>query len=258
LSGAEIDTRDKLAIFIKQECEQHWKDHQTPLPLTALGSRIRRNNLAEGTRLENLAPEGLLRFVQTSLLSDLTLRERSPGEGSWAIVPHSIAFTDNLFPRRTDAPGRTLTTSSDRSPSYLPSVWAAFKNSLDEGKKRFLAPDFTRFVDLDAETAHPAGYMEVDRAYLAPSTADGLPPDGRTIKAVIQKFVDKKSIPIDQVIRSQLPPITRERITPSGDNRTLAITADTLVNAIERLSYSDLARIAVPLDIVIEMLRHRR
>jgi hypothetical protein len=209
-----------------------WKEKR-PLLLAQLPGALKEKNIdpaevIQGRRLKNaleIDGHGRIRVFQNP---DKPLE--------WAVLPASIE--DNPFSSVEPAP-------SDSEPNVerLPRpFWSAFLVPLVEGSRRYLFPHRKfHFQDLKEGDPHPVNSIEVERTYL-PAFTEPYHPSPATISAGIRRWANAHDFNLEPLYLSSQP-----QPPPKTDHQ--------LADVLQALAPEDLARIMVPIDIVLKMMK---
>jgi hypothetical protein len=180
----------------------------------------------------------------------------------WFVKDRIAPISDpNQFfrPRASQHPFTPLPVTIRSDARYHSGFWVAFKNSLDANFRRYLTEQFRHFVDLPLEAAAPPNSFELDRSYIV--GIDGpLPPiDAVRIHNAITRFISDHSINPALVYREAASlPSTRSAATTSDPGVNWDSELANLARGLNQLKYSELARINIPLDIVLDLLKKQK
>lgn len=234
--GTESEVRRLIEEFV----QQHWSRTQTVCYLSSIGVHL--NQTAPENRI--FLSKGLGDFLRQNPVVRVV---QFPGvEQKIGAVPLSVSIPDNvveLFSRNR------LTTGSQHRNVYLQEFWNAFIRPI-ENFPRFVLIDDSNRITVRDDTVE----IESSKAYeILPQDLTVSVPDGSIADKVsathsaIDTWLEKHSLDPAIFLR---PTIRRHGIT-TGSN------LEKFLSAFEGLSTDDLARIEVPLDILVKLISRK-
>jgi len=233
-----------LMAEIPRAVGQHWRDREAPVLLSALGMRLHPDARAELRVLK----ENLSEYVEAHLLQHVRLLT-IPGKGRAAApVAETTDLSDQDLVKRFGAATRERSVGQ-ANPRFSPQVWKAFCLPLADTQRRFIvfAPNaLPKCVELASTEPAPPGATEVRREDLPQQPLGfGMPPG--PVSEAIRAWAKANSIEITSIY---MPAPLRPSATPpssTGENDLLGI--------LNLLEPSELARISVPADIVVNLVK---
>jgi hypothetical protein len=240
MSTQKID----LMAEIPRSVGQNWRDKEAPVLLSALGMRLHPDARAELRVLK----ENLSDYVEAHLLDQVRLLT-IPGKGlAAAPAAETAELSDQDLIRRFNVTPRERS-GGQANPRFYPHVWRAFSLPLSEAQRRFVSfqPNgIPKSTELPSAENAPYGATEVRLEDLPDQPLGiGMPPApvAEAIRAWAKaNHIDVNSLYVPTPPRSGAPPSA-----PAGENELLGI--------LNLLEPSELARIAVPADIVVTLLK---
>ena len=219
-----------LADRVAELVQEYWDDHRIPLFLSQLGS-------ADGGEIGRSARRlavNLADFVRGHLPDRVRVVSGSAYPLVMVAVPHDVAEgidVDRLIGERHSA-------SKGHVPRYSASFWAAFRVPLEEGNRRFLSTRAPfRFEDVPAAEDGRAGYVEVDRQFIAPAESE----DGDVHRG-IEEWLQSHGLSAETFLATNVP----KSEMPAND---------LLGRLVSVLEPDDLKRMSIPLDVVSKLRR---
>lgn len=244
----EILTADDLAKFVEERCEKHWANTRQALLLTTLGTEA----LAltkDKALLKKLG--GLKSFIDKNVGSLLVIPHKSAA-GKHGVVPAAADVpenTDFLFSSGTNSPAPQKTTQQ----SYHSGFWKAFKNPSIPGHARVWSADTPHiYFDVPMGQNMPEHSLEIPERFISGIEGPLGPVNAAILRENIRKYIAERDLDEENLIYkpSQKKPETVAQIYGGDQGSNFA-------QALSKLSKADQARIAIPLDIVMEMFRVR-
>ncbi len=212
---------------IIDEVEKWWKEHQSPLLLSLLGSFIDREKLdrakSENTTLGN--------YIAHHLLDRVRVIYHSSKPSVAVVIPKEIEEDEgSLFERIPKA----MHDRASAGPRFHPALWAAFRVPLDEPMARYISTKKPiRFFDAPFGESQPDHYREIGRKFVG--TPDSTPDEMR--KRVGQWLDENK---LDATLFLADP----------KEKPTSFPSKDLLSHLLLSLDSDDLRRMSIPMDIV--------
>lgn len=248
----EISTRQDLVKFIEERCNEHWHERGHALLLTTLGTEAIQRLTDKGF-LRTLG--GLKKFIQANVPSVTVISHKN------------AAGKDGIVPKDADIPGNTdflffpigsnpASAQSSERRSYHSGFWKAFKEPIAPGKVRVWLPSAPHaYTDLLEAAVKPAGSVAIPNKYILGIEGPILSADARKIKDRIESFISDTGADAASFINRQEQSVARK--TESRQSLPGQLDNSEVFAAFLKLPRSDQARIAVPLDIVVDLLKSR-
>ena len=214
--------------------ENWWQEHQSPLLLSLLGSRLGREN-SHRIKLES---SSLIDYLTRNLSSRVRVIHHSNNPSVAAVVPREIEEDeDSLFEK---IPKRTHDHIGGTGPRFRPSFWAAFRVPLDETMARYISTqEPIRFLDISSSDPKPGNHIEIGRQFIASSDSESIEIQQKIGEWLKENDLDPKPFLID----------AKEKSIPLPSK-------DVLGRLLLSLDSDDLKRVHIPMDIV-KKLRQR-
>ena len=231
------DIASKTKQLIQDYVDEHWASTQSACYFSSIGVHLSRT-----------APES--RIVLANGLSDF-LRQNPvvrvvqfPGVAQKiAAVPLSVALPEDV--KALFLSSKSTTANSNRN-VYVQEFWDAFIHPIEGSVRSILIDDANRITVHDGPMQHDSGVVyRIEPQDLTPN----IPTSSITDKviathSVIDTWLQKHSLDPAMFLRARV----RRRYFPI-DNKLVQ-----LLNAIDGLSSDDLARISLPLDILVKLV----
>lgn len=265
-TGSTIPTNSEQALaLVEKKVRDHWQQYGKAITLQALGSVVNQE-IGRGA-IKALFPYGLKVLIAHRFHDKFKLVQHPDSRETIAVIPKEVSvptdlrmlFVPSQSKVETQAPIlSTISTSDARAPyvRYKRAFWGAFAKPVPDGFRRFviLSPS-VKFEDRLSTLQPPSDGVEVD-AEMVP--VPELPEPGRT-KVVydnIEKWLARHSTIDRSILIDDAPrPVAPDSVdAPSGTSMpksSLAVFRD----ALELIDPQDLARIQVPADVLLRLLR---
>lgn len=228
----------KIREKIRDVTTEYWLEYQKPLFLTQIKSVLKRNGM-DVERL--LAGKKLKQFLEEDTTAGYRI-VKPPTDATgqrWALVPENV---DPSAAFATWEESKTSNHAGGSSPSIIwfnRRIFAAFVKTLAEGHRRYIRLDAPpSFDDLPDGTPCPPGSKEIDRRYIKQGDA---PLDNQIVANQLRAWASEEDVPLSELIAKKQEPLDRGR--------------DRLADALRSLDKTELARISVPLDLVLKLLK---
>lgn len=225
-----------LILYIEKVVRKYWENSRKPLLLSALGMKI---------RMDNVAPNEMIRGKLRQLVEKspaLRIVKHSAQDQKIGVIPADIALPEN-----PDELFESVSTSS--FPRILPEFWRAFYSPL--AGRRFVVIGDDEKISVVDSISEPAAatFFEIRQEDLVAADTPQSERAQATVTA-IKKWVANKNLKLNAFSFENRKPPESRRLTSEA-------TVD-LARAIEALSDSDLSKISVPLDVVKKMILQMR
>jgi hypothetical protein len=264
--------REEVREFIAKLVQEHWTGTGQAKLLSQVGPKI----WAAFPDGRFLMPKGLLRFLQgwatVQVIRHPQIPEKIGLVPLGVILPSdtSTLFSESQMPVGPLQPDQSTPVNHSGTPqeneksgvphrSYLPDFWRAFHVPI-EGRRFVVFPASNdgrpQIVDLPAGAPPEEKHYEITQADVTSSV--GMLPD--RVKATaqrIQNWLDRNELQADPFLSvattkpGSLRSLTKRSAEPFTQDHRIA-------HAFSKLDSSDLARISVPLDIVLKLLASPR
>lgn len=247
-----ISTQSDLAKFIAESCKEHWQQSRQALLLTTVGTAAKK-------RMDNknllVAYGGLKKFIE-SLVPEVQIISHKNAAGKDGIVPSNADIPENTDFLFTPIGAGPVASPVAERRSYHSGFWKAFKEPLLADKKRIWdAATPQTFLDVANSEITPTGMFEIPRKYIVEIEGPVYGAEARKIKDAIAAYLSETGLDADRfVIRQEQSAPKKGEVRQGG---AVSGNSGDVIAAFLRLSRSEQARITVPLDIVVELLRSR-
>jgi hypothetical protein len=247
-----ISSQSELAKFIADSCKEHWQQSRQALLLTTVGTEAKK-------RLDNKnllrAYGGLKKFIE-SYIPEVKIISHRNASGKDGIVPSDADVPENTDFLFTPAGVSPTASPTIERRSYHSGFWKAFKEPLPTDKKRIWdAATPQKYVDVaDSETT-PTAAFEIPRKYILGIEGAVYGAEARKINDTIAAYLSDNALEAHRFVNKQ-----EQFTSKKGEFRQGSAVHGNdsdIIAAFLRLSRSEQARITVPLDIVVELLRSR-
>ena len=222
--------------LIQDYVEEHWANTQSACYFSSIGVHISRISPESRAVLSN----GLSEFLRQNPIVRVV---QFPGIAQKiAAVPLSIALPEDV--RDLFLQTKSATALASRN-VYVQEFWDAFIRPIEGSIRKIVVDDANRIAVHDGPIEHEAGTVyEIEPQDLTPNIPNGSIADKvSATHSVIDTWLQKNSLDPAIFLRARI----RRRDFPV-DNRLVQ-----LLNAIEGLSPDDLARIQLPLDVLVKL-----
>lgn len=195
-------------------------------------------------------------------LSKLGFNMKSRPGGLRALLEHELVDTVRIIPSPDDAlvygavpatanlPGEVsvLFQQSPGIPRYKAHVWGAFSKDLEAGKLRYLSA--RTVIDIDEDEDFPNDHILVPESFLPHSSSEATKPDQAAIAQAIERWLTTNKLNRRDYIASSYASASSKDGLQSKPTTAWDILVGTL-------SERDLARINMPLDVVLRLQEKR-
>ena len=232
----EEEITSKTKQLIKDYVEEHWANNQSACYFSSIGVHLSRISPESKAALIN----GLSEFLRQNPIVRVI---QFPG------VAQKIAAIPLSAPVPEDVRDLFLQTKSTAALAsrnvYVQEFWDAFIRPIEGSIRNIVVDDANRITVLDGSVEHEAGAVyEIHPQDLTPSVSDSSIADKvSATHSAIDNWLQKHSLNPSAFLRAR----TR-RQDLSVDNKLVQF-----LNAIEDLSQDDLARIQLPLDVLVKL-----
>ena len=234
--AAEEDIVFKTKQLIQDYVEEHWANTQSACYFSSIGVHLSRASPESRAILSN----GLSEFLRQNPIVRVV---HFPGVAQKiAAVPLSVALPEDV----RDLFLQTKSTTAHASRNvYVQDFWDAFIRPIEGSVRSIVVDDTNRITVHDGPVEHDTGAVyEIEPQDLTPNNPNGSIADKvNATHSVIDTWLQKHSLDPAVFLRAKI----RRRDFPV-DNRLVR-----LLNAIEGLSPDDLARIQLPLDVLVKL-----
>ena len=232
----EEDIASRTKELIHDYVEAHWTRNQSACYFSSIGTHLRNTAPESRAVLSNGLGEFLRQYPIVRVI-------QYPGVApKIAAIPLSVDVPKDL--RDLFSQSKSATANANRN-VYLQEFWDAFILPIDGSIRNILIDDTNRITVHDGPIEYEAGGVyEIEPQDLTPSIPNSSIADKvSATHSVIDTWLKKHSLDPTTFLRARI----RRRDFPV-DNRLVQ-----LLNAVEGLSPDDLARIELPLDILVKL-----
>ncbi len=229
---------DQIRSWLQAEVEEHWRTTNSALLLSQIGVKLRKEFPDFAEQMPNGLKDFLVRWPIAHLGQDPSVTQKI------GLVPLSVTLPINqaeLFASSRSRP---------EHPSFVSTFWRAFTEPIKG--KRFIYIDPAGEVGIEVQDIEPPALpresgKEVLPTDLGPFGSD-IPPEekGKLTHQKIQDWLSRNKISSDAVRRLERGAVWREHNL-----------AENIGRAFLEMSATDLARINIPMDVVINLLKKR-
>ncbi|MDE0305272.1 MAG: hypothetical protein OXI87_10365 [Albidovulum sp.] len=232
----EEDIVSKTKRLIQDYVDEHWSSTHSACYFSSIGVHLSR--VAPETRAA--LPNGLGEFLRQNPVVRVV---QFPGvTQKIAAIPLSVSVPEDV--KALFLPSKSIAANSNRN-VYLQEFWDAFIRPIEGTVRSIVIDDSNRITVHDSPTINQSGTVyQIEPQDLTPNVPNRSIADKvSATHSVIDAWLQKHSLDSTIFLRAR----ARRQIL-SADNRLIQ-----LLNAIEDLSEDDLARIRLPLDIVVKL-----
>jgi hypothetical protein len=231
-----MSDRERILHWLQQKVKSYWDENQSALLLSAIGKELRK----EFPDFAEQMPSGLKDFLSRWPIAQLLQHPT---------IPQKLGLIPIGVPILAD-PSKMFATSKFKvsSPAYVSDFWHAFTESI-HGRRFIYIQNHGDILVKDQEGPSPEpSAKEVLKSDLGPLDANLAPVEkGRLTREKIEAWLDRHGVAPDQVL-SLKHPVGRKKQS----------LAEQIGNAILQLPQENQARISVPLDVVLSLLKQKR
>lgn len=235
------DIASKTKQLIQDYVEEHWASTQSACYFSSIGEHL--SHTAPESRAA--LPNGLGEFLRQNPVVCVV---QFPGIAQKiAAIPLSVALPEDI---------RDLFSQSKSTPAianravYMQEFWDAFIHPIEGSIRNIVVDDAGRITVHDGTVQHEAGTIyKIESQDLTPNIPNSsIAEKVNATHSAIDTWLQKHSLDPATFLRARI----RRRDFPF-DNRLVQF-----LNAIEDLSPDDLARIELPLDILVKLAAEKR
>lgn len=243
---------ERVRDWIAKRTKDHWDAYHGALLLSDLGSGLRRE-VPEGA---SVMTDGLRRFLITWPVVKVVPHPEIPQKVG--VVPLDATLPSDLselFTRRR---------SFNSGISFNRNFWHSFFTPLGN-KRRFVilpssAGETLRIIDTDDAPEDKQAYEIFSDDLATPPIDLPAPEKARITAEKIRAWLARHGLSEAQFAEGQDDRVLRAANRPSGNTSQpfTPMSRSPALGALERLEFSDQARIFVPLDVVLKLLSRER